>query len=132
MKSKPYFVLLGACTVWCLAIIAAPVFHWSWVYAFFSAICHQDPARSWHIAGEPLAVCIRCTSIYFAFALSLWLGLKASARWLRISIALMICEFIIARVAIDAALLRSVSGILVGLSAAPFVRRGIEEIRDAM
>jgi uncharacterized membrane protein len=132
MKTKLYWAILGGCTLWCVAIIAAPVFHWSWVYAIFSTICHQDPARSWHIGGEPLAVCIRCTSIYFAAALSMWLGLKASVRWLRISIALMICEFIVARIAIDAALLRSISGILVGLSAAPFVRRGIEEIRDAM
>jgi hypothetical protein len=44
----------------------------------------------------------------------------------------MLCEFAFARVLIDTALLRSLSGILVGLSAAPFVKKGVEEIRDAM
>jgi uncharacterized membrane protein len=132
VKNKTYAALLAGSTVWCLSIILAPVLGLSWVYDFFSRICHQDPARSWHLAGEPLAVCIRCASIYFAFAASLWLGLKANVRWLRLSMLLLICEFIVARLVIDAALLRSISGVLVGLSAAPFVREAFEEIRDAM
>ncbi|MFM8392502.1 MAG: DUF2085 domain-containing protein [Acidobacteriota bacterium] len=33
-------------------------------YQSFSIICHQIPERSWQIAGFPLAVCSRCTSIY--------------------------------------------------------------------
>ena len=132
MKNKTYAALLAGSTVWCLSIILAPVLGLSWVYDFFSAICHQDPARSWHLAGEPLAVCIRCASIYFAFAASLWLGFKANVRWLRVSILFLVCEFIVARLVIDAALLRSISGVLVGLSAAPFVRVAVEEIRDAM
>jgi len=44
----------------------------------------------------------------------------------------MVCEFIFARFVIDVALLRSLSGVLVGLSAAPFVKRAVEEIREAM
>jgi uncharacterized membrane protein len=127
-----YAVLLAGSTLWCLSIVAAPAFRLSWVYAVFSMICHQNPSRSWFLAGEPFAVCIRCTSIYFAFTASLWLGLKANVRWFRISIALMFCEFIFARLVIDAAALRAMSGILVGLSAAPFVRQGIEELRGAM
>jgi uncharacterized membrane protein len=129
---KTYAALLAGATLWCLSIVAAPMFGLPWVYVFFSRICHQDPARSWHLAGEPLAVCIRCTSIYFAFTASLWLGLKASVRWLRLSVLLMVCEFIFARFVIDVALLRSLSGVLVGLSAAPFVKRAVEEIREAM
>jgi len=129
---KTYAALLAGATLWCLSIVAAPMFRLPWVYVFFSRICHQDPARSWHLAGEPLAVCIRCTSIYFAFTASLWLGLKASVRWLRLSVLLMVCEFIFARFVIDVALLRSLSGVLVGLSAAPFVKRAVEEIREGM
>lgn len=132
MKSKTDTVLLAGATLWCLSILAAPVFGLSWVYALFSRICHQDPTRSWHIAGEPLAVCIRCTSIYVAFTVSLWLGLKTNVRWLRVSVLLMVCEFILARLVIDEALLRSLSGVLVGLASAPFVRQAFEEIRDAM
>lgn len=125
-------VLLAASTLWCLCILAAPLFGLSWVYEFFARICHQEPERSWQLFGRSLPVCIRCASIYLAFTLSLWLGLKANVRWLRVSIALMFFEFVAARFFIDAAPLRSLSGILVGLSAAPFVRQGIEEIRDAM
>ena len=132
MKNKAYAALLAGSTLWCLSIIAAPVFGLSAVYQFFSTICHQDPSRSWHILGEPLPVCIRCTSIYFAFIVSLWLGLRANVGWLRIALAFMIVEFAVARLFVDAAMLRSLSGILVGLSAAPFVRKGIEELRDSM
>ena len=124
-------VLLGA-TVWCALILAAPAFGVTWVYRFFAILCHQEPERSWQILGNPLPVCIRCASIYFAFTASLWLGLQANLRWLRIAICLMLCEFLLARVVIDAAMLRSVSGILVGLTAAPFVKQGVEEICDSM
>lgn len=43
------------------------------LYQFFSLICHQLDARSFHIGSQKLAVCIRCSSIYFAFFLSLLL-----------------------------------------------------------
>jgi len=125
-------ILLAGATLWSLSIVAAPVLGLSWVYEFFSRICHQDPDRSWHVAGEPLAVCIRCASIYFAFTVSLWLGLKTNVRWLRVAVLVMVCEFIFARLVFDTALLRSMSGVLVGLSAAPFVKQAFEEIRDAM
>jgi len=132
VRGKTYLALLAGSTLWCLSIIAAPLVGASALYQFFSLICHQDPGRSWHILGEPLPVCIRCASIYFGFLASLWLGFPANARWLRISILLMFTEFVLARFWIDAAILRSVSGIVVGAAAAPFVRKGIEEIRESM
>jgi len=132
VKNKTYAALVAASTLWCTAVIAAPVFHLDSVYSVFSRICHQDPTRSWHVAGEPFAVCIRCSSIYFAFTASLWLGLRTSVRWLRLSIFLMLCEFVFARFVLDAAFLRAVSGILVGLFAAPFVRQATEELRESM
>lgn len=135
MKENAYTALLAGATLWCLSIVAAPLVGAgpaSAVYQFFSLICHQDPGRSWHILGEPLPVCIRCASIYFGFLASLWLGSPANTRWLRISILLMFTEFVIAHLWIDAAVLRSVSGIVVGAAAAPFVRKGIEEIRESM
>ncbi len=132
LKRSSSTALLAGSTLWCLAIIAAPAFHVPWVYEFFSRICHQEPERSFFLMGQPLPVCIRCASIYFAFTASLWLGLKANVRWLRVSVALMLFEFVLARLVVDAAALRSLSGILVGLSAAPFVKQGVEEMRDAM
>jgi hypothetical protein len=128
----PPALLLAGSTLWCLAILAAPLFGPSWLYEFFSKMCHQDATRSWHLFGHQLPVCIRCASIYFAFTVSLWAGLKPNARWLRASFAIMAAEFILARLVLDAAVLRSLSGILVGLSAAPFVRQGVEELRGAV
>jgi uncharacterized membrane protein len=132
VKSKTYAALLAVTTLWCMSIIAAPAFGLTPAYDFFSRICHQDPSRSWRLAGEPLAVCMRCASIYFAFTVSLWLGLRTSVRWLRFSILLILCEFVVARLVLDNAILRSISGMFVGLSAAPFVKQAVEEICDAM
>ena len=35
------------------------------IYKFFSYICHQIPARSFHHAEHPMAVCSRCFGVYF-------------------------------------------------------------------
>ena len=50
------------------------------IRSFFSHLCHQDPARSFVIAGSPVAVCVRCLGIYCGVALGMFLRLrKASA-----------------------------------------------------
>lgn len=44
---------------------------------FFSLVCHQDPARSFWLAGAPVAVCVRCLGIYVGAAVGsagLWLS----------------------------------------------------------
>ncbi len=50
------------------ALAFSPALHYPLLsaaaYAFFSHICHQDPARSFWIFGAPLAVCARCLGIY--------------------------------------------------------------------
>lgn len=43
------------------------------LYRGLSGICHQIPERSFHLWGFPLAVCSRCTGIYFGFLLGLML-----------------------------------------------------------
>ena len=69
-----YAVLVGAATLWCSAIVAAPLLHngpWeslsAFLYRFFQPICNQLDSHSFHLHGEKTAVCIRCTSIYFSF-----------------------------------------------------------------
>lgn len=37
------------------------------IYQAFSYVCHQLPDRSFFLAGFPLAVCARCTGVYFGF-----------------------------------------------------------------
>lgn len=68
------FILFGA-FLWCGALIAAPYLASSssplaeFMYRCFHPLCHQLPERSFHLFGEKLAVCSRCTSIYFGFLL---------------------------------------------------------------
>ena len=49
------------------------------LYQPFHTICHQLPDRSFRILGEPLAVCIRCSAIYFGFLISTILYLPAAS-----------------------------------------------------
>jgi uncharacterized membrane protein len=70
-----YAVILSGTAAWCALIVLAPVAVSSAgvvpfgriIYAFFSPLCHQIDARSFHLFGGPLAVCGRCSAIYFGF-----------------------------------------------------------------
>lgn len=70
-----YAVILSGTAGWCALILLAPVASSSAgfaafggaLYAFFSPLCHQIDARSFHLFGGPLAVCGRCSAIYFGF-----------------------------------------------------------------
>ncbi len=35
------------------------------LYAAFRPFCHQQVERVWSLAGEPLAVCVRCLGVYW-------------------------------------------------------------------
>src|SRR5438132_5966873 len=101
MRGQERGILLAGATLWCLSILAAPAFDLSTVYRFFAAICHQNPARSWYVLDEPMPVCIRFASVYFAFPASFWIVMRPNVRWLRISLLLMLFEFAVARLGID-------------------------------
>ena len=71
-----YLVILGGALLWCAALVLPPLLlsaggAWGVVgialYGPFHTICHQLTERSFHILGAPLAVCIRCSAIYFGF-----------------------------------------------------------------
>lgn len=72
-----YGLTLTLAAIWLLSIAAAP--HLlargskasALVYAVFSPLCHQEPARCFRISGFPLAVCARCTGVYLGFFLGL-------------------------------------------------------------
>lgn len=76
----------GAWAVWSVCVLAAGAFlglivcaplarthgHGAlavFCYQVFQGLCHQIPARSFYLDGEPLAVCARCFGIYAGFAL---------------------------------------------------------------
>lgn len=73
-----WFLTVCGTAVWLAAIFLAP---WlasrgaanaaRFVYAVFSPVCHQIPARCFVFHGHPLAVCGRCLGIYVGFAVGL-------------------------------------------------------------
>lgn len=71
-----YFTFLYFNLIWLLLIFAAPYLASMGgyflniadvIYIFFSGVCHQDESRSFHLAGNILGVCSRCTLIYTGF-----------------------------------------------------------------
>jgi uncharacterized membrane protein len=125
---RPAQSALVVCTLlWCLAIVAVPLWDLTPVYLFFSTICHQIPSRSWHIYGEPLGLCIRCTAISFGFLSGLLVLRTPNVRWLKIAIAITAAEWLLAVAIVDLETLRALSGLLLGAAAAPIVRAGVEE-----
>jgi uncharacterized membrane protein len=88
---------LGASTAWVAAIplaafaatrpsAASPVYMFALgVYAIGRVVCHQLPARSFHLWGASLPVCARCTGLYLGAAVTAIVlgasdGLAARAR----------------------------------------------------
>jgi len=45
-----------------------------WQHMFFEKLCHQNPHRSYSLAGVSMAVCSRCLGIYTIFAVGLLLA----------------------------------------------------------
>jgi len=73
-------------------------------------------------------VCIRCTSIYFGFLAGLITLTQPRARWFKIAVAITAVEWLLALLIVDIEILRALSGFLLGASAAPIVRTGMEEM----
>jgi uncharacterized membrane protein len=83
-----------AASSWTAAIFFAPLAHGAMpvaadaVNAVASLVCHQRDDRSFHLKGERLAVCGRCTGLYVAGAIGAlagWFGVaRAPARTRRL------------------------------------------------
>jgi uncharacterized membrane protein len=70
--TRVWLVGLLIAGLWALLIIVDPIAKSygltsvsSALYTFHSFICHQMPERSFHLMGEQLGVCSRCTGVYF-------------------------------------------------------------------
>ena len=76
-RSWRYWILVTGSTLWLIFLLAPawlssrglPVSDFS--YDCFASLCHQLPERSIQVWGSPLAVCARCSGLYFGF----WIGL---------------------------------------------------------
>ena len=81
IRLRPYRILLAGTLLWCAAVMAVPLLAKNdsalaqggaaFLQEAFSHVCHRIPDRSFHLAGEPLGVCVRCTSIYGGFLFGL-------------------------------------------------------------
>jgi len=76
VAGKVYFLILFISIFWIVLIFAAPILNDSdgifgklsdFIYIFFSKVCHQDDARSFHFLNHILGVCSRCIAIYLGF-----------------------------------------------------------------
>lgn len=69
-------VILLLVSLWSAGILLAPILSaagspiGSAFYSIYAPVCHQLDHRSFHLEGEKLAVCVRCSAIYFSFLLS--------------------------------------------------------------
>ncbi|HZY10883.1 MAG TPA: DUF2085 domain-containing protein [Bacteroidota bacterium] len=82
-RSSPYIIIVSIIAFWCLllilpsllAVLGGPVSGMSeQLYRSFSKICHQYDSRSLHLFGYKLAVCARCSAIYFGFFIGVLLS----------------------------------------------------------
>ena len=128
MRGPAQSVLIVCTALWCLAILAVPLFNAAPLALFFSVICHQIPARSWHLLGEPLGLCIRCTSISLGFFCGLLLVRMPHVRWFKLAIVINLVEWLLALTVIDSETLRALSGLMLGAVAAPIIRAGVKEM----
>jgi uncharacterized membrane protein len=148
---RTYLVLLSLVVLWCGGILLAPAVSAitpgvsSFLYSFYSPICHQTDARSFHLFGEKLAVCIRCSSIYgsfflsllaFAFTQRLSAPLVPKRLWIMLAILPMVVDVLlnVFGIHVSTMLTRVVTGALFG-SILPFyvvppLLEGIAQLRN--
>jgi uncharacterized membrane protein len=138
LSTRLYLIAAIFTALWCAGILGAPLLKHAGeeklaevCYSFFSRVCHQDDARSFHLEGEKLGVCIRCSAVYFGFlivvALLLALRLPRSSmvrRWIFISaISPMIMDIVLndSGVRLSTTVSRVVTGGLFGAAMPWFV-----------
>ena len=150
-NKRTYLILLLLVALWCGGIVLAPSLSTtlpgvsSFLYSFYSPICHQIDARSFHLFGEKIGVCSRCSSIYFGFLLSLafypfFQQLHAPAfpkrHWIALAVFPMLIDVLTNFAGIhDSTLLtRAITGSLFGIILPfyliPPLLEGIAQLRD--
>ncbi|HKY38934.1 MAG TPA: DUF2085 domain-containing protein [Polyangiaceae bacterium] len=88
---------------------------------WFDLHCHRDPARTLHLLGVPLAVCARCSGIYFGLGVGALLrpphlSPRTLRLWVALAAALMIADVALETYALHQPwpLLRLTTGALLG------------------
>jgi uncharacterized membrane protein len=71
-----YTVLLLFSFLWSGGVLVSPILYshghpagGAVAHLLYAPVCHQNPARSFTICRHPLAVCERCSALYFSFTI---------------------------------------------------------------
>ena len=75
-----------------------------------------------------MGLCIRCTSISLGFLVGVLVLTRPKARWFRWALAMTVCQWLLALAIVDSEVLRVITAIALGCTAAPIVRVGVEEM----
>jgi len=149
LRSQAINVWLIGCAVtlfWVLLILTAPIAKANGItsissplYSFFSLICHQIPARSFHVEGEQFGVCSRCFGVYFGLLFGfliypLWRRIDEtepiSRIWLFLSLVPIGIDWALGVFGIweNTFTSRFLTGLLLGVACATFIVPAIVEI----
>ena len=110
-RTLAYYILLVGTFIWCVSLFIPPAAAMmegitssftTESYNLYSRICHQFDSHSIHIFGYKLAVCARCSCIYFGFFFGVLLApfglLKkyfSDRTWLVISVIPMLLDVLL-------------------------------------
>jgi uncharacterized membrane protein len=143
---RVWWISLLAVSLWTALILAAPLAVLGGykglgtpLYTFFSYLCHQIPARTFHLAGEPFGVCTRCFGVYLGIVLGfaaypLWRDIAEAeppARfWLFLSLVPIGIDWSLTVLGIweNTAVSRAVTGLILGFACATFIIPAIIDI----
>jgi uncharacterized membrane protein len=109
----------------------------AWIHFFFSPVCHQAPDRSFALLGYSIAVCHRCSGIYFGFfAGSLlrnpWIHHSPAVRrrWIVAASAPVVLDALLPFTGffVNTWLSRFATGLLFGIASAALLVRGLSDI----
>ena len=153
MAKSIYRVFVVLVAAWCAGILLAPLLVTaapgvsSLLYLWYEPVCHQIDARSFHLFGAKLAVCARCSSLYFGFLFSVLMyplvrqvvGDSVPHRaWVVLAVVPMIIDVVLNVTGIHFSTLftRSVSGALFGLILPlyliPVLTEAVTQLRDQL
>ena len=113
------------------AAVGAPLVAAGWgavswpLYAAFSWICHQRPERSWHLAGYPFAVCVRCLGLYLGALAGALAGRPFSRSWALLAGAVLAGEWLAEAAGLGGTLegMRFATGLAAGFFLVPGIWR---------
>ena len=106
---------------------------------FFAGVCHQIPERSFHLWGEPAAVCSRCLGVYAGFLMGT-AGFPLARKgltggfpspWiLSAAVVPAATDFVMAHLGIfdSGNLVRAITGLIPGVVASFYLLPGVFEI----